>query len=593
MTTKLVSNQNFTRLMLCLITIVFFLEIGPYLFFSEDCVITIHDNLDNFIDFKKLIYEGSFFWNFTEKSSVLGGLVSAYFCSSFTLNNFLYFLFKPFTAYSIEYIVSLIIGFFSMFLLLGKLRSFRLVLPLWVILGISLIYSILPVMPEWRIGVSSMPIGFVLLINVIKRQKWYDLISCFLFPFISHINCVGIFLIIVWFIVIAVYTAKNRKSLFYPIISLLLLGLGYLFFNMQLFYMRFFLDEELNRMHMNIPPVELLKGIFNYAVRGWYHVATRQKFILCLILGSLLILIYKNLTYLKERILHKGKLSINQWGITRTFKFALIFGGIIFINCLLASLYDSHFVNIYVWDFFPFLKGFSLARFYVLNKIFWCLLLSVILVWMLEIPRFKYIRVVVFFIICLQTLYILIPRYEYNDSIISWKSNLFSVKDDTTISFKEFYDVELFNSIKKDINYKDEIVAAVGYHPAVLIYNNFSTVDGYWPYYPYKDMLAFRKIIAPELKKYQDEADYYDSWGGRRYLFCKELSYLPTRNKVSDDTQIELRIDSDVFAKEFNGKYILSRAKIKNADILGMNFIKYYSHDKSIYGIYVYKMIGI
>ncbi|MDD6250174.1 MAG: DUF6044 family protein, partial [Bacillales bacterium] len=563
--------------MLCLIIIVFFLEIGPYLFFFEDCVITIHDNLDNFIDFKKLIYEGSFFWNFSEKSRVLGGLVSAYFCSSFTLNNFLYFLFKPFTAYSLEYIISLVIGFSSMFLLLENLRLFRLELPSWLCLGISLIYSILPVIPEWRIGVSSMPIGFVLLINVINRQKWYDLLFCFLFPFISHINCVGIFLIIIWSIIIAVYSVKHKKFLCYPSVSLMLLVIGYLFFNMQLFYMRFILSEDLNRMHLTIPPNDLFKGIYDYAVRGWYHVATRQKYILCLIFFLLLILLYKNLTYLKERILHKGKLTLTPWGITRSFKFALIFGGLIFINCLLASLYDSHFVKIYVWDFFPFLKGFSLARFYVINKVFWCLLLSVILVWVIKLPSFKYNRVVVFFIICLQTLYVLIPRYEYNDSIISWKANLFSIKDDTTISFKEFYDVELFNSIKKDINYKDEIVAAVGYHPAVLIYNNFSTVDGYWSYYPYKDMLAFRKIIAPELKKYQDEADYYDSWGGRRYLYCKELSYLPTRNKVSDDTQIELRIDSDVFAKEFNGKYILSRAKIKNADKLGMNFIKYFS----------------
>lgn len=47
------------------------------------------------------------------------------------------------------------------------------------------------------------------------------------------------------------------------------------------------------------------------------------------------------------------------------------------------------------------------------------------------------------------------------------------------ITYAEFFDTSLFEEIKKDIGYNGEKVVAFGFHPSVLIYNGFTTIDGY------------------------------------------------------------------------------------------------------------------
>jgi hypothetical protein len=160
------------------------------------------------------------------------------------------------------------------------------------------------------------------------------------------------------------------------------------------------------------------------------------------------------------------------------------------------------------------------------------------------------------------------------------------VLDDDFISYKEFFAEDFFNEIKQDISYTNEKVVAFGYHPSVLMYNGFNCIDGYLSFYPLRHMQKFRTLIAPELEINEEARDYYDSWGGRMYLYNSELNCLPTRNK--NTLPVKLNIDMSVFRNEFNGKYIFSRAEILNASILGLDFKKKYDSDESIYTIYLY-----
>jgi hypothetical protein len=155
------------------------------------------------------------------------------------------------------------------------------------------------------------------------------------------------------------------------------------------------------------------------------------------------------------------------------------------------------------------------------------------------------------------------------------------------ISYKEFFAEGLFEKIKEDISYSNEKVVALGYHPSVLMYNGFNCIDGYNNAYPLSYMRRFRTLIAPELEINQEAREYYDSWGGRMYLFNSELSYEPTRNK--NTSPVNLNIDMDVFKNDFEGKYILSRAEISNKDTLGLELKKRYYDDESIYTIYMYQ----
>jgi hypothetical protein len=102
-------------------------------------------------------------------------------------------------------------------------------------------------------------------------------------------------------------------------------------------------------------------------------------------------------------------------------------------------------------------------------------------------------------------------------------------------------------------------------------------------------MQKFRTLIAPELEINKIARDYYDSWGGRMYLYYGGTNDVAAPVRNINQTSIDLHIDMDVFQNDFDGTYILSRIKIANVDDLGLNFINQYNDEKSIYTIYLYK----
>jgi hypothetical protein len=71
------------------------------------------------------------------------------------------------------------------------------------------------------------------------------------------------------------------------------------------------------------------------------------------------------------------------------------------------------------------------------------------------------------------------------------------------------------------------------------------------------------------------------------YLYNSQIGYGPTRNK--DHSPVELKIDMEVFRNDFDGVYILSRAEVSNSDELGLDLVRRYYDDESIYTIYLYQ----
>lgn len=121
------------------------------------------------------------------------------------------------------------------------------------------------------------------------------------------------------------------------------------------------------------------------------------------------------------------------------------------------------------------------------------------------------------------------------------------------------------------------------------MYNGFNSIDGYNNAYPLSYMKKFRKLIAPEFVVNVQARDYFDSWGGRMYIYNKELPYTPTRN--FHQAPIELRIDNKVFKDEFDGVYVFSRAEILNAEALDLILLRNYSQKEGIYNIFLYKVL--
>lgn len=193
---------------------------------------------------------------------------------------------------------------------------------------------------------------------------------------------------------------------------------------------------------------------------------------------------------------------------------------------------------------------------------------------------------VIYGIALLQLSFIGVSSTEYNDVPNTLIHSIWDYRDDSSICMKDFFSEDLFEEIKSDINYQDERVVAYGYHPSVLIYNGFNTLDGYVSVHSMEYQLKFREVIAPALDRYEDYAAYYDGWGGRMYLYG-ELSFEPTREKNVPPTP--LYIDAGAL-KGLDGKYILSRARISNAEEVGLTFVKDYDREDSLYHIFLYEV---
>ena len=100
-------------------------------------------------------------------------------------------------------------------------------------------------------------------------------------------------------------------------------------------------------------------------------------------------------------------------------------------------------------------------------------------------------------------------------------------------------------------------------------------------------MLLFRNLLVPEFITNFKDRDYFDSWGGRLYLYNSIVSFAPIRN--IPDTIVELKIDINYFV-QLNGKYIFSLYKFSNAEELNLSFSGVFSNDSSIYTIYLYEL---
>jgi hypothetical protein len=260
----------------------------------------------------------------------------------------------------------------------------------------------------------------------------------------------------------------------------------------------------------------------------------------------------------------------------------------------------------------PVLAGFNWGRVWIFNRVLWMVIFALCLSLLLSMESIAvkfnrdskeivippvFFRIMLHALIFLQGIYIMRSPVYYNDQIKTWFNEIVIKTGiarkitqrnfDEIISYKEFFAEELFHNIKKDIAYDDKMVAAFGYHPSVLMYNGFNCIDGYNNSYPLSYMKKFRTLLEPEFAVNIKDRDYYDSWGGRMYLYNSHLSVEPTRNK--NTSPVELHIDMNVFKKDFNGKYILSRAEISNAGELGLIFVKRYDAEDSIYTIYLYK----
>ncbi|WP_309118342.1 DUF6044 family protein [Paenibacillus sp.] len=159
-------------------------------------------------------------------------------------------------------------------------------------------------------------------------------------------------------------------------------------------------------------------------------------------------------------------------------------------------------------------------------------------------------------------------------------------------SFREFYAEAQFRDIRDYIGAPPSSyrVVSVGIHPAIAQFNGFYTLDTYNNFYPLAYKHAFRSIIARELEKNEKLREYFDTWGGRCYVFVDELGKKYDYKANSKKIIRNFEWDVDAF-RALGGRYVLSAVPIENAESNGLALRREFRHPDSAWRIYLYEAV--
>lgn len=621
---------------IAIVAIVAMAFILPMVLLRGDYVFTIHDGLDSYAGVAQAIYENKSFFHMNAGQSFSGGLNNYYKVFSYNLYDLSNCLFGYINGRIITRIFSVIVGFFSMLALLKKLfgqDSLSKKIPFYLI---SVAYAVTSCAPNREIAFSTLPLVVWLFLYLMDKEKISKVVFfAWVIPFFSILTSFMAFIIPLWFLAAIYLTIRRHRIQLNVFLSFIFMCVSTVLVNWNTIWISLIADDTNRSLFADSSTKTTIDfgKIRDVLLNGQYHSTPLHGYILLplITIGSIYVFLKcvgdaKTIRRWKTEILilifgwvywvfsavvsgvnfSTGITLIDGFGwarcvtIMRLIWYLMISAlvscltdnnenekksnKILMVICISCSLFAIIIFSAISYS--TYLDGTFLKR--IMDGLRFVFLFAFMTCLFSEVNR-KYVAGSICTLLLLQCAYLFVANTTYNGtgaSVYAWYTG---DKSDTTISLNEFFSKGLFDQIKEDIqyNYDEEWVAAYGFHPSVLIYNGFNTIDRYESLHSMRDQIEFRKIIAPALDRYPEYKDYYDTWGGRMYLFG-EIGYLPSRQKYSIEETHPLYIDGEEF-KHYRGKYILSRTAISNADELELKFVKAYDSEDSLYCIYLYE----
>ncbi len=619
-------------LTICIVIVTILFFILPMIILGDRYAFVIHDGLDSYPAVVEMMYKNHLAFHFNCPMPVMNGMPGNYF-SGYTFYELVGGLFGFKWQQIINRFVGIVIGLFSMKILMKKLFPVEKILSDSIINLCALSYAVMPSAPNRTIAFAILP--FMIFVFIIMRTETISKKKVFLlvfFPFFSAFSTVTIFVLVIWFVYTTIEAFIKRKINRQLAVSLAIMSISTALVNSNVIWIALNVEKTNRRLLANgmLYQEFSITNFKEYLIHGQYHAPTLASYIIIPVVfiffvWGIIKKTYKIIAYIsagllfwvmsaflmtfQEAGLRTGILLIDgvSWGRivgwtrlvwilligllvyeVEKISFAHVFTtektiralrgivlgiGVVLIIYILFG--DTGFPDINTYYLPPIYgKMLELVRWFAL--IFFCASL------------FSGIKqkliVSIYVVMIVHIVYTATSATIYNDTSSSVWFALHHSHSDSAITVGEFFSEELFSEIKSDIGYNNEGVAAYGFHPSVLMYNGYNTIDGYLTVHSMEYQEKFREIISPALDIYPEWKTYYDNWGGRMYLYGS-LSYIPTINK--DVLAEPLYIDVNKF-KSYGGKYIFSRALISNADELGISFINDYDNDSSLYHIFLY-----
>lgn len=551
--------------------------------FGESSIISVHDNLDLFLaQFQMLKNTDSFFAHGVDVP-FLGGISRDNLPSEFSLYTLLFAALPSYWAYVTGYLLKIIIAIASC-VLLGKDfcgQQYEKYRPLVWMTGFC--YGILNVFPAFGIPFASIPLAVYLVRRIYKEPsvKWYA--ALFFYPVLSYFSYFGLFILAYMAAAFLWLWIKDKKCPLRLLIAVAVLSAGCAVWEYRLFGVMLFSDEETIRSTMEAGSFgagEIMRTIGEVFTGGMFHAESVHRYLVMPV--CLLYFLWLNGSYLKNG---------NPKGIFRD----------VYNLLMLVLVFNSVIYGIYYWEGFrsivetvcPPLTGWQFNRTVFFSPFVWYAAFFMALGRLYDQEK-KIFRYGANVLAVLASLVIILSGTRYNDLYQTCQAKAYELlkgKQSNNLSFEEFYSKELFEKAREDIGYCGQWSAAYGFHPAVLEYNDISTVDGYLGFYEQYYKESFRKVIAPALERMPETRDYFDTWGARAYLYSGTDPSIVAAVRDYSVTDRNLYIDTDAF-KAIGGRYIFSRIELSNADEAGFLLAGTYTDESSPYTLYVYQTIS-
>lgn len=538
----------------------------PYFILGEDTHIREHDNLDSNIVWYKLLAESGQIFTLTDTRlpNVIDGLPRSALPSGLDAMVWLYVLFEPMTAYSIAQTIMRFAAFLGMYLLLERhiIRDEKYHL---IVVGASLAFAMLPYWPSGMLSIAGLPLALHIFLTIKKRGRetpWYYWLTLLLIPFLSNFILTFVFFLGILGLYWLVDSMRRKRADWVFFIAIASMTAIYIAKDYLLIFSMFFDDGFVSHRE------ELSLGHNSF-----------QRSI--------------ELSYENFLFDHTHDLSEHIWVVFPVIMFAFMTALVRKLDVkLLLGLFTFNFA-ISVWYAFWYWEGwrvikdnfsiantFNFARIHFFDPAIWyiCFALALVLIW----KAFRYGKIVVISALVLQC------------------ALLFNLNEESKYTaaggytFQEFYSGALFDEVQDYIGLEpsEYRVVSIGMHPTIAQFNCFYTLDTYNNSFPLEYKHDFRDVIEGELAKNAELENYFDTWGGRLYMYVAEhgQDYMFTKEREAEGAIEELDIDTEAL-KELGGDYILSAVPIENSEAVGLELEEIFENEDSPWRIWLYAVV--
>lgn len=579
---------------------------------GADMIMTITDNLDSAHSrYYVLANSGKIF---ADSLSMVPGIMHSLprisFGSEFNVLLWLYVVFPPLEAYSVNLVMMHMVAFLGMLLLLRnhfipRDIAYR---ELLVVLG-ALLFAFVPFWPPGGLSVAGQPLALYAFLNIRKSGgRYYDWMIVTLLPFYSSFVLAYLFFLLLmsglWLfdwrtdkrintrllIAIALMTAIFL-AIEYRLVSVMLFGQGGFVSHREAFVTEakgfldayreshlIFLDGHINTpsLQFDIVILAVLAAMALFTLAAKIRIGTRISilfiltFLFMMYSGAYMdmirskyamgVLLVMTLVFVKLVRVHESRLF-----------------GMLFLLILMSSfLYGFWYYEgiQFIKDAMPFFEKFNFSRFYFLQTLAWYILLAMAFVIFVRFMRFGMVLVMFIFVFQADNAFV---RRSFDRSTMQ------------AVSYGSFFAPSVYKDIRDFIgkNPKDYYVVMLGMHPSSAQLNGLQTLDGYVSNYPLAYKLEFRKAIEKELEKNAFIMQRYDTWGSSNYLFSSELGKYVIYKREGLIHQLDI---NTTVLYQLGGRYLLTQYTIMNAADIGLDFKASFDSKASFWKINLYEI---